>query len=243
MSVQRHPSYARKSRMPPQCSDVIPCQETAKLETVLPQAKALVFDCDGTLLDTMPIYYESWKRTCDEVGLSFSMDRFYSTAGMPVIDIFEVIIEEQGKTDSLCAKECERKKKQHHADVEAEGRVAGPIDVVVDIATKHHGKIPMAVASSGWRDHVLTGLERVGILNLFDTVVTADEDEVEKGKPHPDIFLVAAKRLGVDPKGCIGFEDADFGIQAVNSASYLFAMDVRLMTMYPRNVEKRQHSN
>jgi HAD superfamily hydrolase (TIGR01509 family) len=229
--------------MSPHQSDklgAISCQETSKLETLIPQAKALVFDCDGTLLDTMPIYYESWKRTCDEVGLSFSMERFYSTAGMPVIDIFRLIIEEQDKTDILCPNECENKKKQHHADVEAEGRVAGPIDVVVDFALKHHGSIPMAVASSGWRDHVLNGLKRVGILKLFDAVVTADEAEVEKGKPHPDIFLVAAKRLGVSPRACIGFEDADLGIQAVNSAGYLSAVDVRLLTMYPRNVEKRQ---
>ena len=232
--------------MSPNLSDVennqeiiLPCEETSRLEGVIPQAKALVFDCDGTLLDTMPIYYESWKRTCDEVGLSFPMDRFYSTAGMPVVDIFQLLIEEQGKTDSLCAMQCEMKKKQHHADVESEGRVAGPIDVVVDLVLKHHGKIPMAVASSGWRDHVLKGLERVGILEKFDAVVTADEDEVEKGKPHPDIFLVAAKRLGVDPRHCVGFEDADFGIQALNSAEYLYSSDVRLLRMYPRNVEKR----
>ncbi len=216
------------------------CVETAKLETLIPQAKGLVFDCDGTLLDTMPIYFESWKRTCDEVDLSFSLDRFYASAGMPVVDIFRLLIEEQGKSGILCPKECEQKKKRHHADVEAEGRVAGPIDVVVDFALKHHGSIPLAVASSGWRDHVLGGLERVGILNLFDAVVTADEDEVERGKPHPDIFLVAAKRLGVEPAACIGFEDADLGIQALNSAGYLSAIDVRLLKMYPRNVEKRQ---
>ena len=69
--------------------------------------------------------------------------------------------------------------------------------------------------------------------------MTADEDEVEKGKPHPDIFLVAAKRLGVDPEHCIGFEDADFGMQALNSAGYLYSSDVRLLILYPRNVEKR----
>ena len=218
------------------------CDETARLETYLPQARALVFDCDGTLLDTMPIYYQSWKRTCDEVCLELSIERFYSTAGMPVIDIFRLLIEEQGKLE-LCALDCEKKKKQHHADVEAEGNIAGPIDVVIDVARKYHGKIPLAVASSGWRDHVLTGLERVGILKLFDTVVTADEEAVEKGKPHPDIFLVAAERLGVDPKFCIGFEDADFGMQALNSAGYLYSSDVRTMRNYPRNVERRQQTD
>ena len=196
---------------------------------------------DGTLLDTMPIYYESWKKSCDEVGLEFSIERFYSTAGMPVVDIFRLLIEEQGKND-LCALECEAKKKQHHADIEAEGKVAGPIDVVIDVVRRYHGKIPLAVASSGWRDHVMTGLERVGILKMFDAVVTADEDDVEKGKPHPDIFLVAAQRLGVDPKDCIGFEDADFGMLAIKSAGYLYSSDVRTLWNYPRNVERRQQA-
>jgi beta-phosphoglucomutase-like phosphatase (HAD superfamily) len=120
--------------------------------------------------------------------------------------------------------------------------VAGPIDAVVEIACRYHGKVPMAVASSGWRDHVLKGLERIGILHLFDTVVTADEEEVKRGKPHPDIFLVAAKRLGVDPAYCIGFEDADFGIQALNSAGYMYSSDVRLLQRYPRYVEKRMQT-
>jgi hypothetical protein len=105
--------------------------------------------------------------------------------------------------------------------------------------------------------------ERVGIIHLFDTVVTADEDEVEKGKPAPDIFLEAAKRLGIAPEKCIGFEgkstfldsrnfsltcslqtnyisvDADFGMQALNDAKYLYSCDVRLFHLYPRNVEER----
>lgn len=189
-------------------------------------------------VDTMPIYYESWSRTCDEVGLHFPIDRFYDTAGMPVVDIFKLLIEEQQK-HHLCPMQCEKKKKNHHADIEKEGKRAGPVDVVVEIAKRYKGKIPLAVASSGWRDHVITGLERVGILSLFDTIVTADEDEVARGKPHPDIFLVAAKRLNVDPEHCIGFEDADFGIQALTSANYLYSCDVRKMFDYPRNIEKR----
>ena len=229
------------------------CEETVRLAKHLPQAKALVFDCDGTLLDTMPIYYESWKRSCDEVGLVFPLKRFYAMAGMPVVDIFQALIDEyndnesnvnnddgDNNTFSYTAEECESKKKAHHANVEAEGRVAGPIHAVVEIVKRYHGVMPLAVASSGWRDHVMTGLERIGILHLFDTIVTADEEEVERGKPHPDIFLVAAQRLGVDAVHCIGFEDADLGIQALESANYMYPSDVRLMHMYPRNVERRE---
>eukprot|EP00957_Ditylum_brightwellii_P174384 13277155-Ditylum_brightwellii.AAC.1 len=76
----------------------------------------------------------------------------------------------------------------------------------------------MAVASSGWRDHVLTGLDRIGILHLFDAVVTADDEDVSNPKPAPDIFLIAADRIGVCPTKCIGFEDADFGMKALKDA-------------------------
>ena len=216
------------------------CPETARLESVLPGAKGLVFDCDGTLLDTMPIYYESWSRACDEVGLTFSSDRFYSYAGRTVHDIFQTLIDEQLPADTtITASHCEAVKRRHHDVLEAEGRFAGPIDVVVDIAFRYKGKLPMAVASSGWRDHVIGGLERVGMLHLFDAVVTACDDEVHNPKPAPDIFLVAAKRIGIEPKDCIGFEDADLGIEAVRDAGYLHACDVRNLHMYPRNVEKR----
>jgi beta-phosphoglucomutase-like phosphatase (HAD superfamily) len=217
------------------------CEESRRLKEAIASAHGLVFDCDGTLLDTMPIYYQSWKRSCDEVGLHFPVERFYAKAGAPVKDIFQMLIDEQmPASGKLTAEYCEEVKRRHHAQIEADGQLAGPIDVVVDICKRFHGTMPMAVASSGWRDHVLSGLERIGILHLFDVVVTACDDGVKKGKPAPDIFLVAAERLGVCPTKCIGFEDADFGMQALKDAKYHYASDVRLMHMYPRNVEKRQ---
>ena len=216
------------------------CPETRRLEAVLGEARGLVFDCDGTLLDTMPLYFESWSRSCEEVGLMFPLERFYSYAGRTVHDIFQTLIDEQLPSDTrITASHCEDRKRSHHADIEAEGRFAGPIDVVVDIAFRYHGKLPMAVASSGWRDHVISGLERVGILHLFDAVVTACDEEVKHPKPAPDIFLVAAERIGIKPCNCVGFEDADLGMDALKHAGYLYACDVRLLHMYPRNVEER----
>ena len=157
---------------------------------------ALVFDCDGTLLDTMPIYYESWSRTCKELDLEFPMERFYSMAGKTVVDIFQILLDEvtATKETSQCralmlgvtAKDCENIKREHHRVIEEEeGMYAPSIDIVVDIARKYEGKLRLAVASSGWRDHVLKGLQRNNILHLFDHVVTADEEEVANPKPAP----------------------------------------------------------
>merc|ERR1719491_1700894 len=220
------------------------CNELKRLELELPKAKELVFDCDGTLLDTMPMYYESWRLTCDELKLIFPIERFYAEAGAPVSDIFQRLIDEQKPKSSnnhkLTASYCESVKRRYHSQIEDGGMKAGMIDVVVDIARRYHGKIKMAVASSGWRDHVVEGLERNGILHLFDAVVTAEE--VEKPKPFPDIFLLAAERIGVEPRDCVGFEDADLGMQGLERAGFAYACDVRNMYMYPRNVEKRLES-
>mmetsp|Transcript_7547 Transcript_7547/g.13855 ORF Transcript_7547/g.13855 Transcript_7547/m.13855 type:complete len:248 (-) Transcript_7547:61-804(-) len=216
------------------------CEDMARVNQALKEAQGLVFDCDGTLLDTMPIYFQSWSRACDELGLSLPIERFYSFAGVPVHDIFQTLIDEQLSGDKIITADyCEQVKRRHHDDLEKEGLLAGPIDIVVDLARRYHGKIPMAVASSGWRDHVIDGLERNGLLHLFDIVVTTEDGAVQSPKPAPDIFLVAAQRIGVCPTKCIGFEDADLGMQAVKTANYLYASDVRLMHMYPRNVEKR----
>lgn len=224
--------------------------EEERLESKLKHAKGLVFDCDGTLIDTMPIYYLSWDRTCKDVGLDFSLEQFYKFAGRPVKDIFETLISEQkpnmrdignGTKQEITANFCEKLKRHHHEMIEKKEKIFAPsIHVVVNIVKKYHGKIPMAVASSGWRDHVIKGLERVGILDLFDAVVTADEPEVKNPKPFPDIFLEAAKRIGIDPSECVGFEDADLGMAAIQSANYLYACDVRRLEGYPNPLLKNK---
>ena len=210
-----------------------------------PFIQGLVFDCDGTLLDTMPIYYESWQRSCRDVGLlhRFPMERFYEMAGRTVEDIFQILIDEeygdQNKKCDFTAKDCEKLKRKYHHEIETnEGRVAWSIDVVVSIVKRYHGKISLAVASSGWRDHVINGLERIGILNLFDAVVTADEVEVKHPKPAPDIYIEAARRLNVCPTRCIGFEDADLGMLSIRNANFYSAIDVRELYMYPRRINR-----
>jgi beta-phosphoglucomutase-like phosphatase (HAD superfamily) len=220
------------------------CPELQRLGSFLQEAEGLVFDVDGTLVDSMPLYYETWKRSCNEVGLELTEKRFYSLAGVPVRGIFQTLIDEQlsqhQEADRPTPDYCMEVKKKHMHILEEEGHYAGPVDVVIEIAKQYHGKVPMACASSGWRDHVLSNLKRNGILHLFDHVVTNCDEEVLNPKPAPDIFLVAAQRIGVSPHKCVGFEDGDPGMNAIQSANFLYASDVRTMHRYPRNVEERQ---
>lgn len=209
------------------------------------EIRGVIFDCDGTLIDTMPLYYEGWQLCCADLGLELSEEEFYSMGGMMVVDMFKMLISRAGLEGKLTVEDCQANKRAHQAKLEKPGRIAVICDLAVEL--KRHGK-RLAVASSGWRDHVIGNLERVGLLELFQgddftegnghtypdehhLVVTGDE--VAKAKPAPDIFLEAARRLGLPPSECIGFEDADFGVQSLEAAGIGEIVDVRDVEGYP----------
>ena len=183
--------------------------------------KGLVFDCDGTLADTMPLHWRAWQVIATKYKLHFPEDRFYSLGGVPSRDILQMLAREQGVTlDHIkAAHEKENVYLPLMAQVE-------PIHAVVEIAQANYGKIPMAVASGGTQQIIVQVLEHLKIRHLFGAVVTSEM--VTNQKPAPDIFLEAARRIGVDPKCCRGYEDTDLGMQAIRSAG-MEAVDVRTM--------------
>jgi beta-phosphoglucomutase family hydrolase len=183
--------------------------------------KGLIFDCDGTLADTMPLHWKAWQVVAQRYGLHFPEERFYALGGVPSRDILKMLSEEQGRAlDPLTA----AKEKEAHY-IPFIGQVQ-PVAAVVDIARANYGKIPMAVASGGLQAHINEVLVHLGIRQLFNAVVTSED--VKRQKPAPDIFLEAARRLGVEPQFCRAFEDTDLGLQAIRAAG-MDAVDVRLM--------------
>ncbi|HEY5298082.1 MAG TPA: HAD-IA family hydrolase [Verrucomicrobiae bacterium] len=185
------------------------------------QIKGLVFDCDGTLADTMPLHWRAWQAIAAKYKLHFPEDRFYSLGGVPSRDILKMLAREQNVSlDHIkAAHEKENEYLQFLPQV-------GPIHAVVEIAKENFGKIPMAVASGGTQKIICDVLEHLQIRNLFGAVVTSEM--VVNQKPAPDIFLEAAKRIGVDPKFCRAYEDTDLGMQAIRAAG-MDAVDVRLL--------------
>ncbi|MDB6068287.1 MAG: HAD-superfamily hydrolase, subfamily variant 3 [Pedosphaera sp.] len=181
----------------------------------------IVFDCDGTLADTMPLHWRAWQAIAKRHKLHFPEDRFYSLGGVPSRDILKMLGEEQCvELDHLAvAHEKEAEYLPLIAQVE-------PINTVVGVAREFFGKIPMAVASGGTRPIIEQVLQHLGIRQLFNAVVTSED--VVNQKPAPDIFLEAARRIGVDPQFCRGYEDTDLGMQAIRSAG-MEAVDVRLL--------------
>ncbi len=181
--------------------------------------QALIFDCDGTLADTMPLHWRAWQAVTNKHGLSLSEQRFYALAGIPSPDILRTLGAEQGRAFDHFA--IAREKEAEYLPLIQQ---VEPINIVVAIAREHHGRIPMAVASGGTRPIIAQVLQHLGIHHLFDTIVTCED--VRHQKPAPDIFLEAARRLGVPPGCCRAYEDAELGLEAIRAAG-MEAVDVR----------------
>jgi beta-phosphoglucomutase-like phosphatase (HAD superfamily) len=187
-----------------------------------PHIKGLVFDCDGTLADTMPMHWRAWQMVTQRHDLHFPEDRFYSLGGVPSRDILQMLAEEQGK--SLNHIEVAHEKENAYLPLM---EAVEPIHAVVEIAKANFGKVPMAVASGGTQPIIVQVLEQLKIRHLFGAIVTSEM--VTRQKPAPDIFLEAARRIGVDPKFCRAYEDTDLGLQSIRSAG-MEAVDVRKLS-------------
>lgn len=196
--------------------------------TIPPDVKGLIFDCDGTLADTMPLHLECWQRAMKELGGRITADEFWSFAGVPTMRIIEILNERHGFTiDPVVG--CELKEKYY---TEAVHQVK-PISEVVAVVEAYRGKLPMAVATGGQMAIVTETLKTIGLGGAFEHIVSADD--VAHGKPAPDIFLEAARRIEVPAEDCLVFEDADAGVQAARAAGMAF-IDVR---QFPLQTLKR----
>ncbi len=185
-------------------------------------ARALIFDCDGTLADTMPIHYEAWRQILPPLGIPFGEERFYALGGMPTGSIIRLLSGETGvavgDVDALVLRKEEIFLSMLHT--------VEPLAGIVGIAERYRGKLPMAVASGGYRAVVMRTLEAIGVLHWFDALVCAED--TAKHKPDPDVFLEAAHRLGdVPPEFCVVFEDTDIGLEAARRAG-MHGIDVRV---------------
>jgi len=183
--------------------------------------KAIIFDCDGTLADTMPTHVKAWVASYKSFGIDIAEQPFYDMGGMNNQRIIETLNTQFGYTmdfDAMQEAKEGRYLEMLHTITE--------VKAVADIARAYHGKVPIAVASSGMRRVVSQTLAQIDLSALFDVIVTADD--VEHAKPAPDIFLLAAERLGVAPADCIIYEDGDPGLEAARRAN-MRAVDVRVL--------------
>jgi beta-phosphoglucomutase family hydrolase len=193
--------------------------------------RGLVFDCDGTIADTMPLHYQAWVAALGKYGHEFPEAMFYEMAGIPTVTILEMLNERHGY--QLPVHESAELKERLFVDLIPQ---VVPIEPVVKIVREYDGKLPMAVATGATRSICEKTLTALGLLDRFAALVTADD--VRHGKPAPDIFLEAANRIGVDPKLCYAFEDAEMGIKSATAAG-MVVIDIRPLRIVPAG-ENRQ---
>jgi beta-phosphoglucomutase-like phosphatase (HAD superfamily) len=185
------------------------------------EPRGLIFDCDGTLADTMPLHWRAWNVVAERHSLIFPEERFYAMGGVPSRDILKMLREEQQLDIDPLAVAKEKEHEYLHIMKDCT-----PIHEVVEIARANYGRIPMAVASGGLQHIICDVLEHLGIRHFFKAVVTSEM--VKNQKPAPDIFLEAARLIGVPAQQCRAYEDTDLGLTAIRAAG-MEAVDVRTM--------------
>ncbi len=172
---------------------------------------AILFDCDGTLADTMPAHYRAWLHVTGAHGIAFDEDRFYALGGRPTRDIVATLAGEAG-----IAIDVEHAVELKEATFLAQLDRVEAIDPVVDVVLRSRGRIPLAVVTGGHRAVCVRILEHVGIADAFATIVASED--TTRHKPEPEPFLEAARRLGARPERCVVWEDSDLGIEAARRA-------------------------
>ncbi len=170
-----------------------------------------IFDCDGTIADTMPLHYLAWTRAMGEFGGQFPEELFYSWGGKPT----NVIVEQLNAKFGLSMDVDVTVRRKEDCYLESISAVE-PVGPVLEFARTILGTAPMAIASGGHHELVDATLKALGIAGLFDVIICA-EDYLH-GKPAPDPFLEAARRMGVVPSDCVVFEDSPIGITAAEAA-------------------------
>ncbi len=186
---------------------------------VFPGIQGLIFDCDGTLADTMPAHMRTWEETLKNHGVDCPVAFLESLRGMPAEEIVTLLNEKCHL--NLDAREVAREKNRR---VFEELRHVKAIEPVAAIARDYNGKLPMAVASGGTRVNVMRTLKAIGLNDLFRAVITADDHL--RPKPHPDMFFESARIMGIKPERRQVFEDGDLGLEAARRAG-MKPMDVR----------------
>ncbi len=172
---------------------------------------ALIFDMDGTLVDSMPLHLAAWQKTSREFGFTCDAQWLYEQGGVPSRKIVAMLAQQQGL--DLDAEAVARRKTAHYVETIGQAR---PFPAMVELVKAAHGRHPMAIGTGSLRSNAVIILQQSGLGQYIQTVVAADD--VTQHKPAPETFLRAAQLLAVEPRSCLVFEDTQIGCQAALAA-------------------------
>lgn len=179
--------------------------------TIDSHIKALIFDLDGTIADTMPVHFLAYKNIVAEYGITFTPEIFATLAGIPAVGTIAKLNEMFGT--SMNPEEVGHFKEQEYEKIMHKMK---PITPVVELVKSYHGRLPMSVGTGGYKRLAWKTLEILGLNDYFEILVSAED--VQHPKPHPETFLRCAELMGMDPAECHVFEDGELGIEAARAA-------------------------
>jgi HAD superfamily hydrolase (TIGR01509 family) len=185
-----------------------------------PELNAAIFDFDGTLVDTMPLHYEAYRRTFAEAGVELTEADYYGNIGGTWRETVPKFL--RGRACAWTPEELHDRKQAAVLSVLETAEI--PQLEAARLLPLLAGRVRMAIASSGSRTTIDLVVGRLGWRHYFDAIITGED--VANGKPAPDLFLLAAQRIGMYPAQCIVFEDTDDGIAAAIAAG-MTTFDVR----------------
>jgi beta-phosphoglucomutase family hydrolase len=172
---------------------------------------AYLFDCDGTIADSMPLHYVAWRKALGEWNCEFDEKLFYAWGGMPITEIIATLNMRNGL--KMPVETVSERKESIYYELIPQLKV---VPEVLEHIESQQGRIPFAVVSGSTKESVMASLASLKLLDRFDAMVCAGD--YKKSKPNPEPFLLAAERLGVAPNTCLVFEDTEMGIQAATAA-------------------------
>jgi beta-phosphoglucomutase family hydrolase len=178
------------------------------------QAKALIFDLDGTIANTMPNHFKSWRKAVVPYGIDFNAMLFMQLTGMPRTATIEKLNEMFG---TKMIPDIVGKVKEDHFKTLV--NLTEEIGVVTDVIRKYHTILPMSIGTGSTKNGAKKTLEVIGFENYFDIIITADD--IINHKPHPETFLKCAELMGVKPQDCVVFEDGILGMNAAQEAGMM----------------------
>jgi HAD superfamily hydrolase (TIGR01549 family) len=181
---------------------------------------ALIFDCDGTLVDTAPAHLRALQKALEPLKLTMTPEWYYPRGGLTP----DALLDEYDEQIPGAPLSRQGVFERYNVAFQSEVQSIEEITIIAEVARRWYGRVPMSVASNGRRSNVEATLTVTKLLPLFDYIVAAED--VEHGKPEPDVFLEAARRMKVEPAACVVFEDSNEGLEAARRAG-MRGIDIR----------------
>jgi len=179
-----------------------------------PKARALIFDLDGTIADTMPVHFLAYKEILRDYGIEFTPELFATLAGIPAVQTIQ-------KLNEMFGTEMDSEKTGHLKEQVYEQMMhkMKPVEPVVNLVKKYYGEMPMSVGTGGYKKLAWKSLKILELDKYFDILISSED--VTHPKPHPETFLKCAEKMGVLPQHCHVFEDGELGMQAARAAGMM----------------------